>query len=156
MSYTLLAEEIQTTVMKIAKPFTDADDYLASALYGGLDNLVERIRELARLDGHLKCSVTKRFELLKQNAERFGAPYELIKLPYNEFLKTEYWQIIRAFKLYKANYKCQLCRAKAEMHVHHSTYKYHGEELTYWATHLIVLCKNCHAKHHDKLAGGVK
>ena len=79
---------------------------------------------------------------------------EVNKLQYKDFLKTAYWQGIRKYKLDKANNKCALCNSKKRLNVHHKTYDRHGtEHLPEVADEdLIVLCQDCHAKFHDKLA----
>ena len=69
---------------------------------------------------------------------------------YEYFLKTPYWKCIAEYKRYKANMKCELCNSKGLLHVHHKTYKNHGNEL-FHLDDLIVLCKECHEKFHDKM-----
>lgn len=75
------------------------------------------------------------------------------ELTYNDFLKTTYWKGIKEYKLNKANHKCALCNSKKNLNVHHKTYERHGLEHLYEVADedLIVLCKDCHAKFHDKL-----
>lgn len=74
---------------------------------------------------------------------------KLKEMPYNDYLKTMHWKIIKYFITYRANYKCQLCgTSKDILNVHHNTYKNRGEEKL---EDLIVLCKKCHEKFHDKL-----
>lgn len=75
-------------------------------------------------------------------------------MDYADFLRTPYWDGIRNYKLKKARYCCELCGAKnTVLNVHHKTYKHHGEEHLrgYADKDLIVLCKDCHEKFHDKL-----
>lgn len=75
------------------------------------------------------------------------------QMNYYDFLKTPYWDGIRKYKLYKANYKCSLCGNKDNLNVHHRSYDRHGYEHLYKVANedLIVLCKECHSKFHDKL-----
>jgi len=70
------------------------------------------------------------------------------KLSYQDFLQTFYWQIVKDRKKYRANYKCQLCGNGGTLHVHHSTYENHGNEINN-LNDLIVLCDKCHEKFHD-------
>jgi 5-methylcytosine-specific restriction endonuclease McrA len=71
-------------------------------------------------------------------------------LPYQEYLQTKHWKELRQKMLKKAKHKCRLCHAENKtLNVHHKTYKHIGNEKL---TDLIVLCQDCHAKHHDKLA----
>lgn len=74
---------------------------------------------------------------------------QLKALPYPEFLNTEYWNTIRKYMLDQAKYKCQLCNSNGTLHVHHKTYEHHGDEHNHLED-LIVLCKQCHEKIHDK------
>lgn len=88
-----------------------------------------------------------KFEFLREEYYKLRKE-ELKKMPYKDYLKSCEWQSKRKTALKDADYKCQLCGvADTEMHVHHKNYDRRGEELP---EDLIVLCKNCHAKHHDK------
>lgn len=76
---------------------------------------------------------------------------ELQNMPYGEYLQTEEWNQTRQAALKRAKYACQLCNADhIELHVHHRTYERLGQE---YARDLIVLCKQCHSKFHDKTTG---
>ena len=74
-------------------------------------------------------------------------------LSYSDFLQTPYWDGVRNYKLRKSGYKCELCGKSGILNVHHKTYENHGlEHLRSIANKdLIVLCKDCHYKFHDKL-----
>ena len=68
---------------------------------------------------------------------------------YKDYLESETWNKTRKEKLKEAEYKCQLCSKKdIELHVHHNTYENIGNEEM---NDLIVLCKDCHSKFHDKI-----
>lgn len=77
----------------------------------------------------------------------------ILQMNYRDFLKTPYWDGVRNYKLKRAKYCCELCGAKGILHVHHKTYEHHGKEhiKSIANNDLIVLCKNCHEKFHDKL-----
>lgn len=79
---------------------------------------------------------------------------KILSMDYADFLNTPYWDGVRSYKLHRAKYCCQLCGKKGILNVHHKTYENHGlEHLRIVADKdLIVLCKDCHAKFHDKLA----
>ena len=67
---------------------------------------------------------------------------------YNEYLKTEDWQIKRYVVLKRDNWTCVKCGADATQ-VHHKKYaKNIGKEPIKW---LISVCKTCHEKLHSKL-----
>lgn len=72
----------------------------------------------------------------------------LARMPYREYLKTPEWQARRARAIRTAKGACQLCNATGVvLDVHHRTYKNRGNEKF---ADLIVLCRACHSKHHDK------
>lgn len=75
-------------------------------------------------------------------------------MDYADFLETPYWDGVRNYKLKRAKYCCQLCGGKGILNVHHKTYENHGREHIRMIADkdLIVLCKDCHEKFHDKLA----
>lgn len=83
------------------------------------------------------------------NSEWYSA---LKNMPYKEFLASKYWFVLRRYVLFKSDYKCKLCAKAGCLHVHHKHYKNRGREIFTWKDDLIVLCANCHSKHHDKLA----
>lgn len=66
---------------------------------------------------------------------------------YKEYLKTDEWKRIRRWALDRAGHKCQLCQSTKNLNVHHNNYKNLGKEEP---ADIIVLCKNCHTKHHKK------
>jgi len=100
------------------------------------------------------CSCVKkqqeeRERLYQKNMELRAIRLHALKtMPYGEYLQTDEWQETRRKALKRAQFKCQLCNSGGQLNVHHRTYERRGEE-DY--TDLIVLCKNCHSKHHDKI-----
>lgn len=73
----------------------------------------------------------------------------ILKKPnYQEYLKSRSWHCRRIIALMRADYRCQLCNKTKELHVHHRTYESLGHEPI---SDLVVLCKDCHAKFHDKV-----
>ncbi len=86
--------------------------------------------------------------------EKHQKAEELRKLPYTEYLKTQYWGARRLFALKRAQYRCQVCNASDKpLNVHHRSYERLGEERN---TDIIVLCQPCHEMFHKngKLATG--
>jgi hypothetical protein len=71
------------------------------------------------------------------------------KAQYQEYLKSGHWTKTRRAALERADYACQLCNSDSEVNVHHRTYERVKHERP---ADLIVLCRDCHAKFHDKLA----
>lgn len=67
-------------------------------------------------------------------------------MPYQDYLKTDWWQQFRQFALKRANYRCQICNGTTGgLNVHHRTYERRGFEEP---TDVIVLCRNCHEMFH--------
>lgn len=72
------------------------------------------------------------------------------KINYKEYLLTPEWKAKANAAKERAGHRCQLCNAEGNngfLHAHHRTYERLGEELP---EDIIVLCKDCHAKFHDK------
>lgn len=101
------------------------------------------------------CTIMKSGRLFADNYFLDDERVESIvkTLYYEDFLKTPYWDGVRNYKLRKAGYCCELCKSKGVLNVHHKNYENHGlEHLEKIADKdLIVLCKDCHEKFHDKL-----
>ncbi|MDU5111970.1 MAG: HNH endonuclease signature motif containing protein [Clostridium sp.] len=70
------------------------------------------------------------------------------KIEYKEYLNGEHWKEIRLKALDRAGNRCQLCCKTDNLNVHHNTYENIGNEDL---KDLVVLCRECHAKFHDKL-----
>jgi 5-methylcytosine-specific restriction endonuclease McrA len=68
-------------------------------------------------------------------------------LPYKEYLKSKHWIETKNKILLKYHYRCQLCNNNKLLEVHHNNYENIGEEIE---TDLILLCKKCHSKYHNK------
>lgn len=67
-------------------------------------------------------------------------------MPYAEFLRSEYWQRIRAKLKVTANFKCA-CGSTRRLQIHHTTYAIRGVEHEN-LDKLQVLCDRCHRKAH--------
>lgn len=71
---------------------------------------------------------------------------------YADYLNGPAWQERRQYFLARAMYRCQLCKYPGPggrgLNVHHSDYTRLGGELE---IDVIVLCRDCHARHHHKL-----
>ena len=67
---------------------------------------------------------------------------------YTAYLHSKHWKTVRSVSLQNAGYKCQACSTKDTiLDVHHNSYDRLGNEDP---SDLIVLCRSCHAKVHDK------
>ena len=76
--------------------------------------------------------------------------YYLRELPYKDYLKTWYWKMTRELALTRNKYRCVVCDCEKNLNVHHKRYEHRGEEYKY-PDDLVVLCKECHGKYHNKL-----
>ena len=67
---------------------------------------------------------------------------------YSAYLHSSHWKRTRGQALQRAGYKCQACSSKDQiLDVHHNSYDRLGHEDP---SDLIVLCRSCHTKVHDK------
>jgi 5-methylcytosine-specific restriction endonuclease McrA len=68
-------------------------------------------------------------------------------MPYDEYLKTSHWQLKKMEAERAAGEECALCGSAKNLNVHHKRY----DKLSWeWLSDLTVLCRTCHAKHHEK------
>ncbi len=74
-----------------------------------------------------------------------ATPPNLSTLPYNEYLHTRHWWLVRHAALQRANHRCQLCNSMNHLQVHHRTYERRGAERD---DDVIVLCDTCHTRFH--------
>jgi 5-methylcytosine-specific restriction endonuclease McrA len=72
----------------------------------------------------------------------------LCKMPYKDFLKTEYWQKLREQTKERDGNACVVCNGSDRLEVHHRTYKRRGFE---HPSDLVTLCHDCHSTFHKKL-----
>lgn len=68
---------------------------------------------------------------------------------YNAYLRSTKWRTKRKAALRRAEHRCQLCYGTQRLQAHHRTYDRIGNEK---ASDLTVLCEDCHAVFHAKLA----
>lgn len=69
-------------------------------------------------------------------------------MPYQDYLKTAYWQKVREAKFAQAGRRCQVCGCAEHLEVHHRHYKHRGRELRHLGD-LMVLCRKHHQLVHD-------
>lgn len=65
---------------------------------------------------------------------------------YKDYLNTDHWKELREAKLLDVDFRCEKCRRKSQLEVHHRHYNTYGHERL---SDLQVLCRNCHQGHHD-------
>lgn len=69
-------------------------------------------------------------------------------MKYKEYLQTPHWKQVREKALLFYGKKCHLCGSKKQLNVHHNNYENLYRETL---SDVVVLCKACHEKHHDKI-----
>ena len=65
---------------------------------------------------------------------------------YLKYLRSTTWASLRKKVLGRDKYRCQICKSKKKLEVHHKTYKRIGKERI---GDLITLCNICHRKIHN-------
>jgi hypothetical protein len=67
-------------------------------------------------------------------------------LPYQEYLQTSHWDLVRRTALEAANHRCQRCGERHQsLDVHHRTYSNLGCE---YPADVVALCRRCHEEVH--------
>lgn len=84
---------------------------------------------------------------LKDNSKQESE--SLKTLPYNEYLKSDYWKKVSSVVKRNAGFKCSQCGSMKRLEVHHLSYEHKGEEMNHLED-LVCLCHECHSKIHDK------
>lgn len=116
--------------------------YLFSKVVNEAHALLDKLDEdEARINHGIISNLEKDFRQVRDEAIK-----ALREMPYKEYLKTEHWFDIRSGTRAEDGGFCRLC-GELGHHVHHSTYRNRGFE---HPTDTITLCKDCHAKFHDK------
>lgn len=125
--------------------------------YARLDAIAQEIpAAVARKDARLaEALLLEKFDLVRSLVSSgLWVPRKRPDPPqtYDAYLRSPEWKEKRADALARALRRCQLCNAKAKkgapLDVHHRTYERLGHEEP---ADLIVLCRDCHGRFHDKL-----
>lgn len=66
---------------------------------------------------------------------------------YADYLKSEQWAIRRARVMERAGHRCEGCRERNAIDVHHLTYDHVTQEFLF---ELVALCRQCHERYHDQ------
>lgn len=75
---------------------------------------------------------------------------ELTAMGYHAYLQTAEWRELRRLHISIAEHRCDRCRRRGvPLELHHRSYERLGHE---WPEDLEVLCRDCHAAHHEKAA----
>jgi hypothetical protein len=114
--------------------------------WGAADSLwgmCERCEERRKLKDE-----QRRFSIQAYQRRMTDRLNRLKSMPYAEYLRTPEWKQTSETMLERASWRCQICNQDKSLQVHHRTYERRGCEA---AEDLIVLCRDCHSRFHDKL-----
>lgn len=92
-----------------------------------------------------KSKPSKKPKTHKQNLDEMAN--KLKGKTYSEFLRSEYWKIIRKKILKRDGNKCRICGFEKNLQIHHDSYKHHFREHRHLKD-LMVMCGKCHTEHH--------
>ena len=67
-------------------------------------------------------------------------------LLYAVYLRSPLWRLRRRIWIIRAGARCQRCRSRRRLTIHHRTYQRLGHERQ---ADVTVLCWDCHRQHHD-------
>lgn len=109
---------------------------------------IKRGRKFICTECREKLHAQRAAERDEENRAKQERLAKLKTMPYQDYLQTPEWADTRRRALGRARFKCELCHSGSRLQVHHKTYERRGEEDN---KDLIVLCRDCHAKFHDKL-----
>lgn len=70
------------------------------------------------------------------------------QMPYEDFLRSTYWYVVREYVKASTFWQCSICRSTGKLHVHHTNYLFRGQEHIRWHEDLKVVCPACHRLHH--------
>ena len=71
-------------------------------------------------------------------------------MAYDEQLQDKRWMAFRRFIFDVRGKKCEKCGSTTYLQVHHPKYKHGRMAWEYTCNDVIVLCRDCHAKIHNK------
>lgn len=91
---------------------------------------------------------------LRQHLEATLTPElsaELRVMPYEDFLGTRYWWLVRGMLCALRGVKCEACGLTGvTLDAHHLTYAHRGSEV-FHVDDLRLLCRGCHDAQHEDL-----
>jgi hypothetical protein len=68
---------------------------------------------------------------------------------YERYLASPHWRYVRGLALRRDGYRCQRCRARSGLQVHHRTYAHLGHEEAHLSD-LQTLCQRHHRMEHRR------
>lgn len=111
--------------------------------------MIRKTKSEKKQDGLIRAWLKTKPKKKKERKNDY-APAKLRRLPYAEFLQSDYWKHVRKAVMARDEYKCRVCGEGKGLQVHHENYKNHFRELTHLED-LITLCEPCHSKWHKEI-----
>jgi 5-methylcytosine-specific restriction endonuclease McrA len=146
-----VASKRKEALLKMSEPVVEKPNpYLLADQQKKLDpDYIKREREALRLGvGWFKENKPK---VVKVKTGRKLKPIPKCKpMAYPEFLKSDYWFMVRDLVKARDNHTCVVCGSKKWLDVHHKTYKHHFAEHKHLEI-LVTLCRKCHKAEHARL-----
>lgn len=99
-----------------------------------------------------------RFEVLYGQMLELSNPKLYSRMPYREYLQTDYWHLVRRALISKRGLQCQCCGRMPrwirdlQIEAHHLTYANRGNEFRN-LDDLALLCRDCHQNWHGIAKG---
>lgn len=100
-----------------------------------------------RVKRNILSDPIKRYEYYKSSYSARKIK-RLRRMPYNHYLSSQHWSLIRSAALKRDGNKCADCGAAHDekpLEVHHITYSRRGKENL---EDLLTLCRECHEERH--------
>ena len=69
-------------------------------------------------------------------------------MPYQQFLGTQYWWIVKGLLVAQRGNRCEGCGSLGILDAHHLTYAHRGREV-FHLDELRLLCRMCHDRQHE-------
>jgi len=84
----------------------------------------------------------------KYGVDMDGLAGRLKGKPYQVFLNSKYWHLVRRKVMKRDGFKCRICQSTDNLIVHHVTYKHHFKEHKH-LNELMTMCTSCHTEYHE-------
>lgn len=146
-------KKLSTVVQDVTKQIKAHPEFLLPliqrivAMYRGIPHLLAEYFGVSEDQLQAILQAYAEDDIEDQKASRRES--NLALMPYEQYLQTPEWEMKRDAALQRANKRCELCNSTKFLQVHHKTYENRGQEPL---EDLIVLCRDCHSKFHNKLA----
>jgi len=139
-------EDFKTVIDNKVKDWTNSsmEKYLQPSTLFNCNKFDEYLNQFKK---EVKETITTDTEVAELDDMEETLIHKYNSISYEKYLATSHWIRFRQASILNANYSCKLCNSKDDLNVHHNNYDNRGCETF---NDVIVLCKSCHGKFHDK------